>query len=38
MEAFDCALGLGVSGVPVFLGDPGLASKVFEFVVAVGES
>ena len=38
VEAFDFALGLGVSGVPVFLGDPEAGEQVFEFVVAVGES
>ncbi|WP_232423285.1 hypothetical protein [Mycobacterium sp. 155] len=38
MAAFDLALGLGVAGVTVFLGDPELADEAFEVVVAVGES
>ena len=38
MEAFDLALGLGMSGVAVFLGDAQAGQKTFEVVVAVGES
>ena len=36
MEAFDFALGLGVSRVAVFLGDAQAGKQAFEVVVAVG--
>ena len=38
VEAFDFALGLGVAGVTVFLGDAQAGEQAFEVVVAVGES
>lgn len=41
VEAFDLALGLGVAGVAVFLGDAEVADELFEFVqswCAVGEA
>ena len=38
VEAFDFALGLGVFGVAVFLGDAQAGQQTFEVVVAVGES
>lgn len=38
VEAFDFALGLGMIGVAVFLGDAQGCQEAFEVVVAVGES
>jgi hypothetical protein len=38
VEAFDLALGLGVSGVTVFLGDAQTGRQALEVVVAVSES
>jgi hypothetical protein len=38
VEAFDRALRLRVSGVPVFLGDAQTGQEALEVVVAVGES
>ena len=38
VEAFNFALGLGMSGVAVFLGDAKAGQKAFKVVVAVCES
>jgi hypothetical protein len=38
VEAFDLALGLGMAGMAVFLGDAEAGEEVFEAVAAAGEA